>query len=81
MRNQAQLRPPRPLNAECEWSYLPLIMTSEPSVKPELEDPWFVEPAPDSTQPPALEDPELDGQWFARGRPLSSRPPPPDTEV
>lgn len=51
-------------------------------MKPEAElaDPWFAEPAPDSTEAPASMDPELDGEWFARGKPLSSRPPPPVTE-
>ena len=46
-----------------------------------LEDPWFVEAAPVSEQPPASADPELDSEWFARGRPLSDRPPPPDAEA
>jgi len=58
-------------------------MNPAPSMKPEaqLEDLWFVEPAPVSTEQPAATDPELDGEWFARGRPLSSRPPPPDAEA
>lgn len=59
------------------------IMNPVPSQKPvaELEDPWFAEPAPISTEQPTVADPELDGEWFARGRPLSSRPPPPDAQA
>lgn len=58
-------------------------MTPTPRLKKEteLEDTWFAEPAPISTEQPVAVDPELDGEWFARGRPLSSRPPPPDAQA
>lgn len=58
-------------------------MTASPNVKSEaeLEDSWFAEPEPISTERPVLVDAELDGDWFARGRPLSSRPPPPDASA
>jgi hypothetical protein len=58
-------------------------MLPAPALKPEteLEEHWFVEPAPISTEQPIAADPELDGEWFAKGRPLSSRPPPPDAKA